>query len=116
MLRRRVLSVLLLAVAFALPGLGAVSKADCCANASIRGGDRARLTCCGSGTGIACAMSRPDAPQAVVSSQQLSDTAAVSTAASGSVAIRIAFSARISPTILPRSPVNLTILHAQLLI
>ncbi len=61
-------------------------------------------------------MARPDAPQAVVSAQPLSDTAAVSTAASASVAIRIAFSTRLFPTLLPRSPVNLTILHAQLLI
>jgi hypothetical protein len=116
MLRRQVLSVLLLAAVFALPGVGALCKAKCCLDTSMRGGNSPGLTCCGSGIGIACAISRPEAPQAVVSAQLLSDTADASTAASASVAIRIAFSARLSPTILPRSPVNLTILHAQLLI
>lgn len=115
MLQRRVLSVLLLAAVFAQPALGALSKA-CCPDASMRGGDSLRLTCCGSGSGIACAKSRPDAPQAVVAARSLSNMVEVSTAASASFAIRIAFSARLSPPVLPRSSVKLTTLHAQLLI
>ena len=114
--RRSVISVLLLAAVFALPGVVAACGVACCAGPLMSGGDSPALTCCDSGMRITCATSGRDAPQGVVSKRPLSDTAEVSTAASAPFAIRIVFSARLSPTILPRSSVNLTILHAQLLI
>ena len=114
MSRRRVLAVLLLAAVFALPGAAVANGAACCAAAPVRGGESPALTCCDSG--IACAMARPDAPQAALSARSLSDSPELSAAVDASFSIRIAFSARLSPTLLPRSPVNLTILHVQLLI
>lgn len=112
MSRRTVLAVLLFGATFALPAVAAAFGAACCA--PMRGGQPPTLTCCG--TGAACAISSPGAPQAVLSAPTLLDTAAVSSAVRSSIAIRMAFSPRVSPTILSRSPVNLTILHTQLLI